>query len=214
MAERTSAIIVCFLLVGCSAPDPGVEGLTRGEYSIDGGSTLDGSHASDSGNQDSATTDSAMQQDSGTDTGTTTTTAFTGAGAYASNKPATSAVMMHMNKGVGITPGLGVDCLSCHKNGGSGAEFLFGGTVFQDKAGTMPAVDTEVRVLGSDNVGYTANSDDDGNYWFKKVATGIAFPAMSGARDATQTVLMSGNITVSNCNGCHNKSTTDPLHIP
>ena len=78
----------------------------------------------------------------------------------------------------------------------------------------MPATDKEVRVLGSDNVGYITNSDADGNYWFKKGATGIAFPAMSGVRDAAQTVLMSGNITVSNCNGCHDKNTTDPLHIP
>jgi len=122
--------------------------------------------------------------------------------------------MFHTNNNISVTPGLGVDCLTCHKSGGPGAEFLFGGTVFQDKAGTMPAVDKEVRVLGSDSVGYTANSDADGNYWFKKVATAIAFPAMSGVRDATQTVLMVGNITVSNCNGCHNKTTTDPLHIP
>ncbi len=90
------------------------------------------------------------------------------------------------NNNVGVTPGLGQDCLTCHKYGGSGTEFHFGGTVCQDKAGTMPAVDEEIRVLGSDNVGYSAHSDANGNYWFKKGATGIAFPAMSGVRDAAR----------------------------
>jgi hypothetical protein len=207
---------VCFLglisLEGCSYTDPGVEGLTRGEFAVDASPdvyvpTGDSGPKTDAGPKDSSAADAPV------DTGGTTT-AFTGAGAYASNKPATSAVTYHTNNNVGVTPGLGVDCLSCHKNGGAGVEFLFGGTVFQDKAGTMPLADVEVRVLGSDNNGYTAHSDNDGNYWFKKGATGIAFPAMSGARTSAQTVLMSGNITVSNCNGCHDTNTTDALHVP
>ena len=212
MRWTSGLLCVCFLAVGCSYADPGVEGLTRGQFAVDAspevGPTGDsGSKPDSGGNKDSGPTDA------GIDTGGPTT-AFSGAGAYASNKPATSAVTYHNNNGVGVTPGLGVDCLSCHKNGGPGVEFLFGGTAFQDKAGTMPLADVEVRVLGSDNVGYSAHSDNDGNYWFKKGATGIAFPAMSGARTSTQTVLMSGNITVSNCNGCHDTNTTDALHVP
>ncbi len=97
--------------------------------------------------------------------------------------------------------------------GGAGAVFLFGGTVFQDTAGTMPAVDEEIRVLDSNSVGYSAHSDADGNFSYKGTAT-IAFPALSGVRDATQTVLMVSNLSASNCNGCHNKTTTAPLHIP
>jgi hypothetical protein len=127
---------LCFLVLACSAADPGVEGLTRGEFSKDGGPTQDVVMPP----VDGATKDTGMpKQDAANDTGTTTTTAFTGAGAYASNQPATTAVQHHMANGVGITPGLGVDCLSCHKMGGAGVEFLFGGTVFLDKAGTMPA---------------------------------------------------------------------------
>ena len=204
-------LCVCLLALGCSYADPGVEGLTRGAFAHDAAPDTF-VPTGDSGTKPDGGGDSGAK-DTGVDTGATTT-AFTGAGAYASNKPATSAVTYHNNNGVGVTPGLGVDCLSCHKNGGPGVEFLFGGTVFQDKAGTMPLADVEVRVLGSDNLGYTAHSDNDGNYWFKKGATGIAFPAMCGARTSTQTVLMSGNITVSNCNGCHDTNTTDALHVP
>ena len=211
MRWTAGPLAVCFLAVGCSYADPGVEGLTRGEFAVD--AAPDVYHPTgDSGTKPDASKEGGAT-DAGADTGGTTT-AFTGDGAFSSNKPATSAVTYHNNNNVGLTPGLGVDCLSCHKNGGAGVEFLFGGTVFQDKAGTMPAADVEVRVLGSDNIGYSAHSDNDGNYWFKKGATGIAFPAMSGARTSTQIVLMSGNITVSNCNGCHDTNTTDPLHVP
>lgn len=203
---------MCFLIVGCSATDPGVEGLTRGQFK-DAGSDgsilgLDGGSNKDSGGGG----DSGTTADSGPDTGTAATV-FTGAGNYTSNKPATTAVQYHMNNNVGVTPGLGVDCLSCHKNGGSGTQFMFGGTVFQDKAGTMPAADVEVRLLDNNNVGYSAHSDDDGNFWFKSTTT-PAYPATTGARTSTQTALMNGNITVSNCNGCHDKNTTDPLHVP
>ena len=93
-------------------------------------------------------------------------------------------------------------------------EFLFGGTVFQDKAGTMPAADVQVGVYDSANNSFVANSDTDGNFWFKKAATAIAFPALSGVRNSTTETDMSGNITASNCNGCHDKNTTDPLHVP
>lgn len=212
MRGRAGLVFTGFLVISCSATDPGVEGLTRGQFS-DSGSNGDGSLGDGGKKPDGAVGDSGNPLDSGSDS-TAAATAFTGAGAFVSNQPPTTAVQFHMNNNVGVTPGLGQDCLSCHKNGGSGTEFLFGGTVFQDKAGTMAAADKEIRVLGSDNVGYSAHSDADGNYWFKKGATGIAFPAMSGVRDAAQTALMSGNITVSNCNGCHDKNTTDPLHIP
>ncbi len=190
-----------------------MEGLTRGQFK-DAGSDSSILGPDSGSNKDWGTgNDSGTTQDAGSDTGTTTTTAFTGAGAYASNKPATTAVQYHMNNGVGVTPGLGVDCLSCHKMGGSGTQFMFAGTVFQDKAGTMPAADVEVRLLDNNNVGYSTHSDDDGNFWLKSTTT-PAYPAMTGARTSTQTALMNGNITLSSCNSCHDKNTTDPVHVP
>jgi hypothetical protein len=189
----------------CSAPDPGVEGLTRGQFK-DGGSSSDGGGQGDSGKPGDGGADA---QEAGP-----SADAFTGAGAYSSQKPATSAVSYHMNANVGVTPGEGVDCLSCHKNGGSGTAFLFAGTIFQDKAATMPAVDTEVRVRGSDGTGYIGHSDDDGNFWFKAGMSTVVTPALTGARDGTQTALMTGNITIFSCNTCHDGNTTDPMHLP
>ena len=206
--RRSGLISAVILLVACSAPDPGVEGLTRGQFK-DGGSEAgvqgDSGKPSDGGD---------WGGDGQADTAPPSADAFTGAGAYASQKPATSAVTYHMNNNVGVTPGKGVDCLSCHKNGGAGANFLFAGTIFQDKAGTMPAVDTEIRVRGNDGTGYIGHSDDDGNFWFKAGTSSVVTPALTGARDSAQTALMTGNITAFSCNTCHDGNTTDPMHLP
>jgi len=188
-----------------------VEGLTRGQFKqeagADTGSTGDG--GSKDGSKDGAS-------DTGVDTGGTTT-AFTGAGAFASNKPATSAVTFHNNNMVGVTPGPGQDCLSCHKMGGSGPVFMFGGTVCADMACNTRAVDKEIRVRGSDGKAYSAHSDNDGNFWYEPgTGEALAFPAMSGARDGTNTALMVGNLTASSCNtgGCHDGSTQAYVHLP
>jgi hypothetical protein len=211
MGVVRGAWTVCFLVLACSSPDPGVEGLTRAH--TDGGSTPP-PDSGQSGSDGSIPTDTGAPTDTGSDMGMSMATAFSGEGAFAGNQPTTTAVSYHTTNNVGVTPGLGQDCLTCHKNGGPGVEFLFGGTVFQDMGGTMPAVDKEVRVYDSNNVGYAAYSDADGNFWFKKVATEIAFPALSGVRDGTNTTLMTGNITAANCNGCHDNNTTQPLHLP
>ena len=217
MSLRSSPILACFLALACSATDPGVEGLTRGEFS-DSGPLGDGTTSGDGGgNTDgSPTGDSGNPQDSASDS-TTGTTAFTGASAYASNKPATSAVTYHNNNNVGVTPGKGQDCLSCHKMGGSGPQFLFAGTLFQDMNGTTPAVDKEVRVRGNDGKAYSAHSDDNGNFWYLPgMGEALAFPAMAGARDATNTSLMNGALAAASCNasGCHDGTTQAYLHIP
>lgn len=213
MGRCLGGLSVCFLLVACGAADPGVEGLTRGEFDKDAASPVDATQTGDAPQDVASMTDSAMGSDAA-DSGMSMTNVFTGAGAFAADQPTTTAVMEHTMNNVGVTPGLGVDCLTCHKMGGPGAVFLFGGTVFQDVGGTMPAVDQEVRVVDNGNVGYSAHSDADGNFWYKMAATSIAFPAMSGVRNATQTALMTNSLTAANCNGCHDKNTTDPLHIP
>lgn len=207
-------LCVCFLVVGCSYADPGVEGLTRGEFaqdaSVDASVPVgDSGPKTDAGNKDGAT-------DAAADTGGTAT-AFTGDTAYASNKPATSAVTYHTNDNVGITPGPGQDCLSCHKMGGAGPIFLFAGTVCADMACNTRAVDKEVRVRGSDGKAFAAHSDDDGNFWYEPgQGEALAFPAMPGARDGTNTSLMVGTITAASCNtgGCHDGTTQAYVHLP
>jgi len=214
-SRRAPHVIVCFLALGCSAPDPGVEGLTRGEFS-EGGLSGDGSTPAGDASDATVGTD-ATNTDSGGDA-TASENAFTGdTSAYAANPPATSAATFHQQNNVGVTPGKNQDCLSCHKMGGAGPQFLFAGTIFQDMQGNTPAADIEVRVTGSDNKGYSAYSDTDGNFWYMPQANqAIAYPAYDGARNANTTVLMTQTATASSCNasGCHDGTTQAYLHIP
>jgi hypothetical protein len=196
--------------VACSAADPGIEKLTRGQGTIgdsginpnfdSGGPKPDGSSGMDSG---------GMMMDSGA------VNAFTGAGAYMSGQPATSAKQQHTTNMVGVTPDKTQACLTCHKNGGAGVEFMFAGSIFTDQAGTMPAANYEVRVRGSDGVAYIAHSDADGNFWFKKGMANLQFPANSGGRNMSATALMMGTITTGDCNdgGCH-AGNQGAIHVP
>jgi hypothetical protein len=195
--------------IGCSAADPGVEGLVRGDFT-DGGIRPSGdaaprSDGSMTGRDGAEGMDGTTVMDAGVN-------AFTGAGAYGSQKPATSAKQFHMNNGVMTVPGKSTNCLDCH-NGGA-KSFLFAGTVFVDKAGTMPAVDYEIRVRSKDGstVGL-AHSDDDGNFWF--VGNNLNVAANCGARNATNTALMNGDITSGGCNdsACHGGN-KGPIHVP
>ena len=199
------------LATACSAADPGVDGLTRPGSKYDGGpSNFDGSVPNTDGGNPA---DSGGPADSGTDSAVATT-AFTGAGAYASQQPATSAKMTHVNKGVGVVPAKDQACLTCHKNGGSGVEFLFAGTAFLDKAGTMAAADKEIRVRAkSDGTGYISHSDADGNFWFKLAAPANFYPANTGMRDGAKSSLMTGAINDGDCNACHNGGGTDVVYL-
>jgi hypothetical protein len=211
MSRHFGVLAVCFLVFGCDYADPGVEGLTRGQFKND--ASAEGSVGGDSGGPKDGSSDSSG--DSGDSS--VASTAFTGAGAFASNKPATSAVMYHNNNGVGVTPGPGVDCLSCHKMGGAGTQFLFAGTICADTACNTPAADKEVRVLGSDGKAFSAHSDDDGNFWYAPgQGEAIAFQAQTGARDGTNTTLMVGKLSASSCNtgGCHDGNGQAYVHLP
>ena len=203
------ALFAGLLASACSAADPGVDGLTRPGSKYDGGpSNYDGSvPKSDSGS------DSGSPADSGTDS-VVATTAFTGAGGYASQQPATSAAMTHSNKGVGVVPNKDAACLTCHKNGGNAPVFLFAGTAFLDKAGTMVAADKEIRVRSkADGTGYIAHSDADGNFWFKLAIPANFYPAATGIRDGAKSSLMTAAITGGDCNGCHNGNGTDVTYL-
>ncbi|HEY2368147.1 MAG TPA: hypothetical protein VGH87_17230, partial [Polyangiaceae bacterium] len=61
-------LCVCFLAVGCSYADPGVEGLTRGEFVGDAAPEV--GSTTDSGPKSDAATDSGAK-DTGADTGGT-----------------------------------------------------------------------------------------------------------------------------------------------
>lgn len=195
----------------CSAADPGVDGLARPGSKYDGGLGLDGGN---SGNDGGNPGDSGLPPaDGGTDS-SAATTAFTGASAYASQQPATSAKMTHGNKSVGVVPNKDAACLTCHKNGGAGPAFLFAGTAFLDKAGTMVAADKEIRVRSkADGTAYITHSDADGNFWLKLGVPAGFYPGLSGMRDGAKTSLMTAAINNGDCNGCHNGVVTDVVYL-
>ena len=208
LVQRLGLVLFAgFLATACSAADPGVDGLTRPGSKYDGGpSNFDGSAGTDSGS------DGGTAVDSGSDS-SVAATAFTGAGAYASQQPAVSAKSTHTSKGVGVVPNKDAACLTCHKSGGSGPVFLFGGTAFLDKAGTMVAADKEIRVRSkADGTGYIAHSDADGNFWFKLTVANF-YPATSGLRDGAKASLMTGDINDGDCNACHNGGGTDVVYL-
>jgi len=209
MRRPVWALSLSFLVLGCTAADPGVEGLTRGEFKDGGVIPVDSGLPPGDAAVDAPS-------DGGSDTGGTTT-AFSGDGTYTSTQPTTSAVTYHNNDNVGVTPGKDQDCLSCHKMGGAGPVFLFAGTVFSDTNGTTPAVAKEIRVRGTDGKAFSAHSDADGNFWYEPGTNeSLAFPAQSGVRDGTNTALMVGAISAASCNtsGCHDGNTQAYLHLP
>ena len=192
-------------LAACSAADPGVEGLTRQGQKYDGGGP---NPAADSGapGTDSGGGDAAVDAPPATN-------AFTGANAYVSQQPATSAKQEHVNNGVGVVPDKSQKCLDCHKQGGSGVPFLFGGTAYGDMNGTTPAANKEIRVRTKSNGSpYLSHSDADGNFWFKAQVAN-AFPAQTGIRDMAKQALMNGDITDGNCNNCHDGGGTKVVYL-
>jgi hypothetical protein len=104
-------------------------------------------------------------------------------------------------------------CLTCHTRGGPAPAFAMAGTIFQDAAGTVPAVGVEVRVYDAKGATMCAYTDADGNFFFRGAP--FAAPAYVGVRDALRTHLMTGTITSGDCNNatCHG-GLRGVAHIP
>ncbi len=149
--------------------------------------------------------------DGGADAGATN--AFTGAGAYTSKTGDSARKNAHAFAGnVPITNPAKQACLGCHVAGGTAPAFSFGGTVFKDVAGTMPASNVEIRIHDLAGNSVSVYTDADGNF-FSKAA--FAFPAHTGARDAAATRLMVTLPGNGNCNSnvCHGGA-QGWIHVP
>jgi hypothetical protein len=99
--------------------------------------------------------------------------------------------------------------------GGEGPTFVAGGTVFKDLAATMPAAQVEVRIRDASGNARLAHTDVNGNFFFSAVNNTVAFPMHTGARDATNTRLMSATISNGDCNSssCHG-GVQGFIHVP
>jgi hypothetical protein len=125
----------------------------------------------------------------------------------------------------------GMSCIhsGCHASaGGAGPpSLLIGGTVYADYKGTMPAPGVEVRIVDSAGRVASTYSGPEGNFYITSAnASGVTFPAVIGARDATTTRPMITTLTASmgSCGQatCHvpgggpmsNTGSNYPVHLP
>jgi hypothetical protein len=180
-----------------AAPDAGKDAATRS----DGGGTQSGSSAGDGGGDDG-----------GVDEASTPLPAFADAGPYVPD--AGPLTLMPQHNFAGNTPTTNPSkqtCLDCHKVGGPGIAFVFAGSVFTDATGSTPAAGVEVRVRDPNGTYASVYSDAYGNFFDSNVSAD--FPAKTGARNAANESLMTGDAT-GNCNSCHNGTAQAYIHVP
>lgn len=150
--------------------------------------------------------------DAGTDSGTGPTPtgddAFTGAPAFVSGKTgANTSKGQHILQFGNLNPAQ-KDCMQCHAKNNDLLMFA-GGTVYKDKAATMPAAQVEVRLRNpTTGKAISTYTDNLGNFFFRKsdaATAGVTFPVNAGVRDATNSVTMGDTPMDGGCNGttCH-----------
>lgn len=107
-------------------------------------------------------------------------------------------------------------CLACHNGASTAPSWLAGGTVFRDVGGTLPAVDSEVRIVdtGSGRA-FSAHSDSDGNFWLPMPMESAGGPFLIGVRNPEAEKWMPLLQRGLDCNGsaCHGGA-QGPIHLP
>jgi hypothetical protein len=143
----------------------------------------------DGGDSDGAAAESAEGGSGGSEGGSAMPTGvgvafvdpFAGAPAYAS-------------KAAASTHNAGLACIAsgCHGTTTASAAgapaLLIGGTVYADYQGKTPAAGVEVRIVDSQGHAASVYSGPEGNFYLgAPSSSGVAFPAVIGARNATAT---------------------------
>lgn len=177
----------------------------------DGGSFGEGGTSSGDGGTTSSSGD-----------GGTTSSSSGGAGAFAGAPAYVQGTSLINSKG-GVhntnNAARGLACLQCHTQGGqaSNLQFLFGGTVYTDVAGTVAAgPGVEVRVLDGANKAVSVYTDAYGNFAVQNGANPPVFPLKVGVRNASTAVNMVALAANGNCASanCHSGNPTARIHIP
>lgn len=152
---------------------------------------------------DGGTPEGGTAKDGGAGGGGGAANAFTGAPPFVKQTGPSTVAPIH---GIGGNPAKKA-CLGCHGNNGPGPRWFAAGTVYKDKAATIPAASVEVRLRDVNGNAVTAHTDLLGNF-FVPYAQGANMkpPILAGARDGTTTRLMgivdpSGNCNQTSCHG-------------
>jgi hypothetical protein len=224
MINTTWVWVACVALVStslaCGGTDAGADDTSSGGSSGTSGGVDSGTDANPTTGSSGGTSSGGADagKDSGTTPDPTGDDAFTGAPAFVSGKSGTSTSRGQHFLQFGTLNPAKKDCLTCH---GSNNDLLMfaGGTVYKDKAATMPAAQVEVRLRNA-TTGKAVSTYTDalGNFFVRKsdaAAAGVTFPVNAGVRDATSTATMTDLPMVGSCNGgtCHGGN-QGWIHLP
>ena len=213
---------------GCSAPDPGLVTFSSAPGRPGRGAGGPGGPGGNPGGGPGVDEAGAPVTDggSGTETSAGPPNAFTGAPPYTTVIAGGDTLNANHNF-AGATPTtnpLTQACLDCHgPAGGASTKFAFGGSVFKDTAGTIPAPSVEIRVRDSAGTAMVTHSDVNGNFYAAIAGGGpqpITANSLAGARDnagnlGAMTPAMT-KPTDGSCGGggtCHG-GTAGKVHVP
>jgi hypothetical protein len=215
--KHTILVLGALLFVGCGSGDSSGSGTEEptnlppgsGEQAPGGASGSTGGAPPSSGSTPPGSTPPGSTPPGTTPPTGTASGAFAGAPPYVPTLgPSTIDTSGKGNGHLSFNPTgnpAGKPCLDCHDGTGKGGapKFLFAGTIYADAAGTKVVPKAEVRLLGADNKGLSAYTDENGNFFFRAAAGAFVAPAVAGARTATKTTSMVNKINDANCNQCH-----------
>lgn len=167
------------LTLSCNAPDPGEITFSERQSSTPAPPSGSSSSGNDGGGSSSG--------DGGGSSGGPVT-AFSNAPAYAAPQPgASSANPNHLDGNPGV------NCMDCHKAGGTAANEPWGiaGTIYAAPTGAAIVAQAEVRLVDSTGKQLASvYTDPVGNFWSDPITGGIPAGSKVGVRNGTSTKLM------------------------
>jgi mono/diheme cytochrome c family protein len=203
MTKAWSVVALLLGFAACSAPDPGaitfVDPPEGAERRTSGGGEGPSSSA--------ASTTSDAGTGAGTTTGGTTGAAadpLFGATTFQAKPPTPADIRTVQGATHGALTGT-TDCMTCHGAASTGTKLLFGGSVFDDAAGTTPAVNVEVWIASPDGATRLVANSDAAGYFFLRDPGPLPAGTLTGIRKNGKITKMISPISTGACNstGCH-----------
>ena len=139
---------------------------------------------------------------------------FAGAGDFVPKTPAASGSLISRHIAHTKASLTGTDCTPCHDGKTPEApSLIFGGTVYYSPDAKEVAPGVEIRVVDANGGVHVTYSDQGGNFWLVGRPGTFPWPAHTGARNSTDTQLMTETFDKVGCNQgmCHDGSDDYPF---